>query len=67
MDIPVLEGNKEMWKPLSENDKRRLKSLLGKKKMEVIKSDSDEMCINTIEYMLKHNCKLEQEAVMIPS
>ena len=67
MDIPVLEGHKEMWKALSENDKRRLKSLLGKKKLEMIKSDSDEMCINTIEYMLKHNCKLEQEAVMISS
>lgn len=64
MDIPVLKRHKEMWKTLSENDKRRLKSLLGKKKQNTVTS-SDEVCINTITYMLDHNCKLEQEAVKV--
>ncbi|MBQ6024034.1 MAG: hypothetical protein IJL20_00305 [Lachnospiraceae bacterium] len=65
MDIPVLEGHKEMWRELSESDRRRLKSLLGKKIGETNNSSSDETCVSTIMYMLDHNCKLEQEAVKI--
>lgn len=51
MDVHTLEANKEYTKALSENDRKRLNNLLGK--------GFDE----TITYMLKNDCKLEQEAL----
>ena len=52
MDIKTLEANKDYWIKLTENDKFRLNNLL--KKIDSYKE--------TIEYMFKNNCKLEQES-----
>lgn len=51
MDIETLEKYSDFWKPLTENDCRRLKNLL------------DSEFGETIKFMIDHNCKLEQEAV----
>lgn len=51
MDVVTLEKYKDYTKKLTENDKSRLKNLLG--------GEFDEV----INYMLEHNCKLEQEAI----
>lgn len=51
MDIETLEKHSGFWKPLSENDRRRLNNLL------------DSEFGETVKYMLQNNCKLEQEAV----
>lgn len=52
MDIYTLENNKDHWIKLTENDKNRL-SIIAEK-ANVYKE--------TIDYMLKNNCKLEQES-----
>ena len=52
MDIYTLEKNKDFWIKLTENDKARL-SFLAEKSNEYKE---------TIDYMLKNNCKLEQES-----
>lgn len=51
MDIQTLKEYSDFWKPLSENDGRRLSNLL--------ESEFGE----TVKYMIENNCKLEQEAV----
>lgn len=51
MDIETLQRYKKYTKPLTDHDKSRLKKLLGGEFGE------------TAAYMLKHNCKLEQEAL----
>ena len=51
MDVATLMKKKEFTKKLTENDEKRLRSLLG--------GEFDEV----ISYMLEHNCKLEQEAL----
>ena len=51
MDVETLKANIIYAKRLTENDARRLKGLIG--------NDFDEV----IEYMLEHNCKLEQEVL----
>ena len=51
MDIETLQRYGKYTKPLTEHDKNRLKKLLGGEFGE------------TVAYMLKHNCKLEQEAL----
>lgn len=51
MDVATLEKYKDFTKKLTENDKIRLKNLLGGEFDAVIR------------YMLEHDCKLEQEAV----
>jgi len=51
MDIDTLKIYSSFTKPLSENDKKRLKNLLNSEYAE------------TIQYMLQNNCKLEQEAI----
>lgn len=51
MDTQTLEQYSDFWKPLSENDGRRLSNLL--------ESEFGE----TVKYMIENNCKLEQEAV----
>ncbi|MCD8095437.1 MAG: hypothetical protein LUE12_04845 [Ruminococcus sp.] len=43
----------KFFKPLTDNDRKRLKNLLGTEFKAVV------------EYMLEHNCKLEQEALDI--
>lgn len=51
MDIPTLQHYQAYCKSLTQNDRRRLEKLQEKYHLEVIS------------YMLKHNCKLEQEIV----
>ncbi len=51
MDVATLEKYKDFTKKLTENDKRRLKNLLGGEFDLVVR------------YMLEHDCKLEQEAI----
>lgn len=51
MDVDTLVVNKEHWKKLTDNDIIRLKKI-----------DDDEFS-ELINFMLEHNCKLEQEAV----
>lgn len=51
MDVPTLIKYKSYCKQLTENDKKRLGSLLGRGYDDVIL------------YMLENNCKLEQEAI----
>ncbi len=53
MDVETLDANKENWISLSENDRTRLDSL----------SEKSNSYADVIEFMLKHNCKLEQETV----
>ena len=53
MDVGTLDANKENWISLSENDRVRLASL----------SEKNNSYADVIEYMLKNNCKLEQETV----
>lgn len=51
MGIPELQHFKEYTKPLTDNDKKRLRALL------------DSEFADTVNYMIEHNCKLEQEAI----
>lgn len=53
MDVETLDANKENWISLSENDRTRLACL----------SEKNNFYADVIDYMLKHNCKLEQETV----
>ena len=55
MDIKTLEDNKEHWIKLTENDRNRLRFL----------AEKINDCKETIDYMLKNNCKLEQEAEIL--
>lgn len=51
MGIPELQQFKSYTKPLTENDVKRLTALL------------DSEFSDTLNYMMKNNCKLEQEAL----
>ncbi len=53
MDVGTLEEHRESWKILTENDKKRLRKLLEDKPKASYR--------DTIKYMLKNTCKLEQE------
>lgn len=53
MDVGTLDANKENWISLSENDRARLESL----------SEKNNSYADVIEFMLKNNCKLEQEII----
>lgn len=53
MDIKTLELHKEYWIDLTSNDKARLKKLSNGQFRELI------------DFMLKNNCKLEQEAIKL--
>lgn len=52
MDIYTLEKNKDYWIKLTENDKTRLGFI----------AEKTNAYKETIDYMLKNNCKLEQES-----
>lgn len=52
MDIYTLEKNKNYWIKLTENDKTRLSFI----------AEKANFYKETIDYMLKNNCKLEQES-----
>lgn len=51
MDVEILKKYSKYCKPLTDNDRKRLNAIMGK--------GYDD----TINYMLEHNCKLEQEAI----
>ena len=51
MDEKTLKANLQYTKKLTENDKKRLSALAETEFGE------------TVEFMLEHNCKLEQEAM----
>ena len=51
MDMKTLKENLQYTKKLTENDKKRLSALAETEFGE------------TVEFMLEHNCKLEQEAM----
>ncbi len=55
MSIEELKENKEKLKTLTNNDVKRLQELLSNPDFSLFH--------DTIEYMLKNNCKLEQEAL----
>lgn len=55
MNIETLKNHKTYWKPLSENDKSRLKKIL-----ELAPEYKDVLL-----FMLNNNCKLEQEAEIL--
>lgn len=55
MDITTLEKNKDHWMKLTENDINRLLSI----------NEKTTCYKDSIEYMLKNNCKLEQESEIL--
>ena len=55
MNIETLKNHKTYWKPLSENDKSRLKKIL-----ELAPEYKDVLL-----FMLNNNSKLEQEAEIL--
>lgn len=55
MDYKTLEQFKDYWIPLTPNDKKRLS---------LLKEDSPDFS-DTIDFMLKNNCKLEQESELL--
>ena len=55
MDIYTLEKNKDYWIKLTENDKTRLGFI----------AEKTNAYKETIDYMLKNNCKLEQESEIL--
>lgn len=64
MDIRTLGEHREAWKPLTSNDKGRIRQLLEKFPEEG-KGETGRDYREVLTYMLLHNCKLEQEAVQI--
>ncbi|NLZ80788.1 MAG: DUF2399 domain-containing protein [Clostridiales bacterium] len=56
MDIEILEKHKELWKPLTVNDKKRIKDLMK------INESADYR--DVLKFMLENECKMEQEGVM---
>ena len=63
MNPITLEKNKDLWKELTLNDKKRLRKL----KEHLHEKESRGVLLkgyrDTLDYMLENNCKLEQEAV----
>lgn len=53
MDADTLQQHSTYTKPLTDNDRKRLKNLMNSE------------FSDTVTYMLEHNCKLEQEALDI--
>jgi hypothetical protein len=57
MNIDTLQRHKEAWLKLTENDRRRIGLMLNK--------DGTTLYREVLEFMLKYNCKLEQEAIYV--
>lgn len=55
MDFETLEKFKDYWIPLTQNDKKRL----------LLLKESSPDFSDTIDFMLKNNCKLEQESELL--
>lgn len=57
MDVTTLKKYEEAWQELSANDRKRIQSLISKEESKPYQK--------VLQFMLEHNCKLEQEAVKI--
>lgn len=66
MGKDVLETYASQTKPLTENDKKRMKQLLSKLDAMAGKGVLTEDYREVLSFMLEHNCKLEQEACYSP-
>ena len=63
MDMETLEQHRADTKPLTSNDKDRIRSLIQKYKTGELVNPESAGIIKTLECMLKTGRKLEQEAV----
>lgn len=63
MDIATLQKYVLQTKRLTQNDRKRILSLLEKQKKAADRSEAAEDYSDVLRYMLEHDCKLEQEAV----
>lgn len=57
MDIATLEKYRGAWQELTLNDRKRIHALLNK--------EDKPYYHEVLQFMLEHNCKLEQEAIII--
>ena len=57
MGVDELEKNKIYAKNLTENDKKRLDNLIQ------YASENERVYVDVLQYMCKHNMKLEQECI----
>lgn len=55
MDIATLKEHKTLWKPLTANDKKRIRALI-----EMVESEAYR---DVLEFMLEKGCKMEQEGI----
>ncbi|MBE5935498.1 MAG: hypothetical protein E7262_06875 [Lachnospiraceae bacterium] len=67
MDVKTIEEHKHMCKPLTINDKKRIRDLITMldNKEERENSNNFEDYRDVLKYMLQNNCKLEQEGIKI--
>lgn len=63
MDIETLQQHQEDRKPLTENDRKRLLQLKEEMEKRRRRNMDAENYAAVLDYMLEHNCKLEQEAL----
>jgi hypothetical protein len=63
MDIMTLETNRSIWKPLTMNDQKRLGKLIQKLNEKEKKHSLEADYRGTLQYMIDHNCKIEQEGL----
>lgn len=63
MDADTLRQYRADWKPLSDNDRKRLGQLRERLQMQKMQGKCVEDHEEVIDFMLEKNCKLEQEAV----
>lgn len=63
MDVNTLRQYRADWKPLSDNDRKRLEQLKERLRMQKRQGKCPEDHGEVIDFMLEKNCKLEQEAV----
>lgn len=65
MDVETLKKYSSQTKILTQTDKRRIESLLKKLDDQYKESITGEDYRDVLRYMLKNNCKLEQEALYV--
>jgi len=63
MNIDVLQKYKTYWKPLTRSDKKRINQLLEKLSQKESKGECFEDYREVLRFMLKNDCKLEQESI----
>ncbi len=65
MNVEVLKKYSEQTKPLTQNDRKRIESLVKKLDGEYADVNVGADYRDVLRYMLENNCKLEQEAVWL--